>query len=288
MQPYPSAETSGPRLPSLRLRIAQDGESMLLVWRRSWARRARSGPALPRVEERPARRRHRWAPEAGAPPPQHQRRFEVRAQRRHVLAAVPRRILDLLAQRARRDANEHELHLRRRHVPAFARTGRDVGAIVARRVRRAVTRRTLLANPAATRRPALHVLRVYVAVVTLQRCIARRVTVLAARMLEHCAYRLECRDAGLARRRAKRRETGRMTATGGDDEDSGDARSKHEVLYVSCNGSARSRRFVRANTAFATAGAMGAVAGSPMPPICAPLAIRCTATRGISNMRNGR
>src|SRR5436309_5972081 len=195
--------------------LLRNVESVLLVWRPSWARRARSRPALPRVEERPARRRHRWAPEAGAPPPQHQRRFEVRAQRRHVLAAVPRRILDLLAQRARRDADEHELHLRRRHVPAFASTGRDVGAIGDRRVRRAVARRALLANPAATRRPALHVLRMHVAVVTLQRCIARWVAVLAPRMLEHRAYCFERGDAGLAGRRAKRRRTGRMSGTGG-------------------------------------------------------------------------
>src|SRR3989454_6517647 len=191
--------------------LAGTSAGMMLVWTRSWARRARSRPALPRVEERPRGRRHRLAPDAGAPPPQPQRRFEVRAQRRHVLAAVPRRILDLLAQRARRDANEHELHLRRRHVPAFASTGRDVGAIGDRRVRRAVARRALLANHAATRRPPPHVLRMHVAVLTLQRCIARWVAGLAPRMLEHCAYRLERRDAGLAGRRPQRRRTGPMT-----------------------------------------------------------------------------
>src|SRR3989442_11645412 len=166
---------------------------MMLVWRRSWARRARSRPALPRVEERPARRRPRGAPEAGAPPPQHQRRFEVRAQLRHVLAAVPRRILDLLAQRARRDANEHELHLRRRHVPAFASTGRDVGAIGDRRVRPAAARRALLANHSATRRPPRAVLRMHVAALTFQRAIAPWGTVLGPRMLGHLPYRLHPR-----------------------------------------------------------------------------------------------
>src|SRR5437867_13018297 len=85
--------------------LLRNVESMLLVWRPSWARRARSRPALPRVEERPARRRHRWAPKARAPPPQHQRRFEMRAQHRHVLADVPRRILDLLTQSTRRIIN---------------------------------------------------------------------------------------------------------------------------------------------------------------------------------------
>src|SRR3989454_4585248 len=161
--------------------LAGTSAGMMLVWTRSWARRARSRPALPRVEERLARRRHRWAPEAGAPPPQHQGRFEVRAQRRYVLAAVPRRILDLLAQRARRDANEHELHLRRRHVPAFASTGRDVGAIGARRVRQAVARPALLANHAATPRPALYVPRVDGAAGALPRRIRPRGAALAAR-----------------------------------------------------------------------------------------------------------
>ena len=50
-------------------------------------------------------------------------------------------------------------------------------------------------------------------------------------------------------------------------------------------GSARSRLPVAAKIALATAGAIGGVPGSPMPPGASVLGRMCTSTRGISFMR---
>ena len=50
--------------------------------------------------------------------------------------------------------------------------------------------------------------------------------------------------------------------------------------YVSLIGSSRVRFFVSANTAFATAGAIGGVPGSPIPPGCSLLSTMCTSIFG--------
>ena len=49
---------------------------------------------------------------------------------------------------------------------------------------------------------------------------------------------------------------------------------------------ARSRLPVAAKTAFATAGAIGGVPGSPTPPVFSRLSTMCTSTFGISFMRS--
>ena len=64
------------------------------------------------------------------------------------------------------------------------------------------------------------------------------------------------------------------------------ARSRLLEAHASRSGSERSRWPVSANTAFATAAVMGAVAGSPTPPILAWLGTMCTATSGISSRRS--
>jgi hypothetical protein len=51
------------------------------------------------------------------------------------------------------------------------------------------------------------------------------------------------------------------------------------------NGSVRSRLPVAAKIAFATAGAIGGVPGSPTPPGAAPLATISTSIRGASSIR---
>ena len=120
------------------------------------------------------------------------------------------------------------------------------------------------------------------AIVALERHIAGGMAVLAARMLEHRAHGLE-RDETLIARRCSR--TGRRRGLGAATRDEEDERSElHDISLVS-NGSVRRRLPVSANTAFATAGAIGAVAGSPIPPIGAPLSITWTATFGISWIR---
>src|SRR5450432_4235303 len=133
----------------------------------SRTRRTGRRPGLPRREERLARHVHGCAPEPWIPSPRDERALEVGTQRLLILAAVARRIFDLRAQRGRRHADEHELHRRRWHVPSVRATRRNVLAVVARRVRRAVTRRALLADHAATFRTALHVLLMHVAIVAL-------------------------------------------------------------------------------------------------------------------------
>jgi hypothetical protein len=57
---------------------------------------------------------------------------------------------------------------------------------------------------------------------------------------------------------------------------------------TSLSGSERSRCRVSAYTAFATAAETGAVAGSPIPPIFAPLSMMCTSTWGMSGNRSTR
>lgn len=119
-------------------------------------------------------------------------------------------------------------------------------------------------------------------VVALKRRITGGMTVLAARMLEHRAHGLE-RDETLIARRCSRTARGRglRTAAGGENDESDEL---HDISLVS-NGSVRRRLPVSAKTAFATAGAIGAVAGSPIPPIGAPLSITWTAIFGISWIR---
>ncbi len=56
--------------------------------------------------------------------------------------------------------------------------------------------------------------------------------------------------------------------------------------YASRKGNCRSRFPVAANTAFATAGAIGGVPGSPQPPILSVLGTMYTSTFGISFRRS--
>ena len=77
---------------------------------------------------------------------------------------------------------------------------RRVLAVAVGRVRHAVARHAALADLALAVGAALHVHDVRVAVVALQRAITARMAVLAARMLQHAAHRLERHKALLPRR----------------------------------------------------------------------------------------
>src|SRR6185503_16644352 len=270
------------------------------------ARRAGVGPCGPCVEEGLARDGDRGAAKAGRPAPGDERIVEVLAQRGRVHAAVVGGVLDLLAQGARRDADEDEPLLGLGHAPAGRCARWGVGAVGVGRIGRAVAGGAALADHALAVGAALHVLVVRAAVVALQRGVAARVAVLAARVLEDAAHGLECCEAVLAHRASARRLGRRgLTAGGGDEKAKGSTKreangaaehaehcgSGHGVLdvvdVVGCDGqdtrsgSERSRCLVSANTALATAGAIGAVAGSPMPPIRALLAMMWTETLGI-------
>ncbi len=135
---------------------------------------------------------------------------------------------------------------------------------------------------AVARGAAEHELLVHAALVALERRVAGGVTVLAARVLEHAAHGLERRQArGFAADRATSRgrrcgPSGRLVPRTRRGRRRG--RERGIAWVSSClgapgrrNGSVRSRCLVSANTALATAGAIGAVAGSPMPPILALL-----------------
>src|SRR5262249_2967583 len=93
------------------------------------------------------------------------------------------------------------------------------------------------------------------------------------RMLENRAHGFEGGQPfglGDRRRRARRRGDRR----GGEQPDRAD--------HASFNGSCRSRRPVAAKTAFATAGAIGGVPGSPAPPDFSPLQTMWPSLLGIS------
>jgi len=112
---------------------------------------------------------------------------------------------------------------------------------------------------------------------------------LAPRVLEHGPHGLERREAGRAiglgpGHRAAAAAGALAARARGQQQDEEEA--FHGGPQDSRNGSVRSRLPVSANTAFATAGAIGAVAGSPMPPIRAPLGMMWTETFGISCMRS--
>jgi hypothetical protein len=62
-------------------------------------------------------------------------------------------------------------------------------------------------------------------------------------------------------------------------------RAKAE-LSASVIGSFRTRRPVSADTALATAGAVGGRGGSPTPPMASPLSMTCASTTGCSLIRN--
>ena len=113
------------------------------------------------------------------------------AQRGHVFPAVVPAIFDLLAERAWRHPDKHELLVLRGHAPAFCASRRNVRTVAARRIRKTVARCALPADLSATVRSAPHVLRVHVAVVTLEGCVAARVAVLATRMLKHLPHSVE-------------------------------------------------------------------------------------------------
>ena len=61
---------------------------------------------------------------------------------------------------------------------------------------------------------------------------------------------------------------------------------KANERYVNLNGNLRSLFPVAANTALATAGAVGGSPGSPVPVGSAALGMMCTSMTGISLMRN--
>ena len=195
------------------------------------------------------------------------------AERGHVLAAVARRVPDLLAKRTRLGADEDEFLLGLRHVPSLHHTWRDMEAIVARRIRRAVARRALGTRHPVSRRPAQNVHRMHPPLISLQRRVACGMAVLAARVLEDRAHGLEEGEAlGLRRhprlRRLRRRLHVFTTARGHEERECEQA--LHDAA-PSLNGSERRRCPVAAKIAFPTAGATTAVAGSPTPPILALL-----------------
>src|SRR5678815_4136090 len=81
------------------------------------AGRAGVGPRGPGVEERLAGDGRRRAAQARRPGPDDEWIVEVGAEGGHVLAAVASRVLDLLAQGARSDADEDEALLGLGHAP---------------------------------------------------------------------------------------------------------------------------------------------------------------------------
>ena len=62
--------------------------------------------------------------------------------------------------------------------------------------------------------------------------------------------------------------------------------SADSLDHPNTKGSERKRLPVSANTAFATAGAIGGNPGSPTPPILSVLSTICTSTLGISSIRS--
>jgi GNAT superfamily N-acetyltransferase len=244
-------------------------------------------PGLEGGEELRARDGDGDAGAARGPAPGDERVVEVVAERGEVFAAVGGGIAELEAEIARGAADEDERLLGGGHAPAGGDAGRRVRAVARGRVRELVAGGAFLADAAVAGGAALHVLDMRVRVVALQRLIARGVAVLAARMLEDGAHGFPGREAGTGR--GGRDDGLRRPAAGGDGEHAagGDGEQKDEGLHAcsSASGSERRRWPVSAKRAFATAGAMGAVAGSPMPPILAPLWMMWTETSGISLMR---
>src|SRR5689334_20640258 len=111
--------------------------------------------------------------------------------------------------------------------------------------------------------PALHELRVRAAFVELQRCVARNMTILAARMLKYFLDHGEIRIGVGASSRARCGDAGECKCG------QKYMRRAHGVLLIQArrSGNRRKRLPVSANTALATAGAIGGVPGSPQPPI---------------------
>src|SRR5688572_3860238 len=98
-------------------------------------------------------------------------------------------------------------------------------------------------------------------------------------------------ELGRTKTRAGMRQRVRAPPAGGQE--------KNERLFSDVDGSLRpaqnqireiGRRrtgfFVSANSAFATAGAIGGVPGSPIPPSGSPLVTMCVSIAGISFMRS--
>src|SRR5262249_49841257 len=141
-----------------------------------------------------------------------------------------------------------------------------------------VTGAAVLARQAVPIGPALDVHRVEAALVALERPISGRVAVLAAGTLEHRPDRLERGDGlGGCRRSCGSRGGGRGHVAGGVRAgQNGGAERREENRpegrthdQASSKGRRRSLFPVRAKTALPTAGAIGGVPGSPMPPILA-------------------
>src|SRR6266850_287665 len=124
----------------------------------------------------------------------------------------------------------------------------------------AVARGAMQAGSALALGAAQYELVVDAALVTLRRLVALRVAIDAAGALEHRAHRLE-RGDGVRRRRRGR--GGRELRVRAAQEQHDDERARS---HLSLSGSERSRCLVKAYTALATAGAIGAVAGSTMLP----------------------
>ena len=91
---------------------------------------------------------------------------------------------------------------------------------------------------------------------------------------------------------APERERGRQPANAAADDQNGSIRCSYGHLATmadhapSVSGRLRNLDPVAANTAFATAGAIGGVPGSPMPVGLFVLGTTCTSTTGISFIRN--
>ena len=116
----------------------------------------------------------------------------------------------------------------------------------------------------------------------------------AARALQHGPHQLERGDRVRRRRGCRgglRRGRRRVRARGEKHDRSRAGRQPPaEASHTAPNlkGSERSLCLVKAKTAFATAAEIGAVAGSPMPPILASLDSTRTETSGMSGSRSTR
>ena len=122
-------------------------------------------------------------------------------------------------------------------------------------------------------------------VVALQRGVADGMAVHAARALQNGPDELE-RSRGIVLRLRGRRGSRCGTVRARANRRGRERDAQLGNVHASLSGSERSRCFVMTCTAFATAAEIGATAGSPMPPIFAPLSSTVTVTSGMSGMRS--
>ena len=131
-----------------------------------------------------------------------------------------------------------------------------------------------------------HAHRVRQAGVELQRRVPGDVAVLAARVLEHLLHRGERRDRLHLLLRSCARAAGDQRRPAGEATAGCSARMRLLLSWPECSGSSRRRWPVSANTALATAGAIGGTPGSPTPPGFSVLGTMWTSTTGISFRRS--